>query len=369
LKNIFIITLLSLLFSSCAMIKERGVEAPVRKEKVFHLTWVKNLDPEYETGNMPIGLASPLIHEDVVYAGNSRGAFEAYSAENGRLLWQDKTQGGMNSAPVTYKDLLIFGDNHGRVYAKKLGELEYAYQFDVGSPLDSTPVVSNDRIFIHTRNHKIFCADAMTGKILWTYKRSVPYFSTLQRTSRPLVVANRVYVGFADGNLLAFSLEDGQLLWEKRVGTATKFVDVDMKPNLFAGRIVVGTNYGEVEVIDAQRGTLYKKIPFSSSRRGLVVGSELVFGTTKGKIVSIDRSYNIIKDIKVTDYAISSISKWKDGFVVTTIGPKVLYLDDKFNVIDEFDLGTKYSAVFGSTSIAGDMLAVYSSRNRLYLFK
>jgi len=346
--------------------KPEGVK---ETKEVFSPSWIKNLDPVYETGNLPISLGSPLIHDGIVYAGNNNGAMEAYNLENGRLLWSEPIKDGFQSAPIVYENLLIYGDVSGRVYAKDIVSGEFKYQFDLGSSVDSTLTVKKGRLFIHTRNHKIFSIDALTGKVLWSYKRSIPFFSTLQRTSNPLIVENRVYVGFADGFLLAFSLEEGQVVWEKKMSTADKFVDVDMSPTYFRGKLIVSSINGQAEVIDPQSGALHKRLPFTTNRDAYFLGNSVVFGTIDGKLVVVDSSFNVEREIKVSSLSISSMSSWKNGYVITTVGKELIYLDQSFNTISKYDLGSVHSAVFGIVSVEDDHLAMMSSRNRLYLFK
>ncbi|EQC46157.1 PQQ-binding-like beta-propeller repeat protein [Bacteriovorax sp. Seq25_V] len=364
---LFLLSLLVL--GSCAKFDVYKPEGVREAKNVFTPAWIKNLDPAYETGNLPISLGSPLIHDGVVYAGNNNGTMDAYSIKNGRLLWREKIKDGFQSAPIVYENLLIYGDVSGRVYAKDIVSGDFKYQFDLGSSVDSTLTVSKGRLFVHTRNHKLFAIDALTGKVLWSYKRSIPFFSTLQRTSKPLVVENRVFVGFADGFLLAFSLEEGQVVWEKKMSTADKFVDVDMSPTYFRGKLIVSSINGQAEVIDPQSGALHNRLAFTTNRDAYYLGSSVVFGTIDGKLVIVDSSFNVEREVKVSTSAISSMSAWKNGYVITTVGKELIYIDQKFNVISKYDLGSVHSAVFGVVSVEDDHLAMMSSRNRLYLFK
>lgn len=367
MKNLLLGFLLVTTLSSCALLQ--GFEGVKNDKKNFTPAWIKNLDPEYQTGNMPIGLSSPLIHDNAVFVGTSNGTFDAYSLSNGRLLWTEKIVQGMNSAPLVFDNILIYGDISGRIYAKDLTSLEFKYQFDLGSSVDSMLSVSKGRLFVQTRNHKVFAIDVLTGKILWSYKRSVPYFSTLQRTAKPLVVENRVYAGFADGHLLAFSLDDGQVLWEKRMTTSDKFVDVDMTPVYYRGKLIVGSISANAEVLDPQSGGLYKRLAFTLNRDALYFDDKLLLGTVDGRVILLDSNFDIVRDVKVMDAPISNINIWKQGFVVTSIGKKLFYMDKTLNILEKFDLGTNNSAIFGGPSVVDDNLAVMSSRNRLYLFK
>lgn len=359
--------IIALLLGSCSLSKK--IQGPKRVVKHFNAKWIKNLDPDYQTGNLPIGLGSPLIHEGVVYVGNNNGSLDAYALDSGRLLWSEKTLGAMNSSPIVYGDLLIYGDVHGRVYAKNLKTNKFQYKFDLGSPIESSPTIAKGRLFLHTRNHKLFSIDAQTGKILWSYKRSVPYFSTLQRTSKPLIIESRIYVGFADGFLLAFTVEEGQVVWEKKMSSGNKFVDVDMTPSYFRGKLIVSSIDGNAEVINPQSGLLHKRLSFSTNRDAVFFGNEIFLGTVDGKLISLDDTFEIKREIKLSKNPISSLSKWKDGLVVTTIGNEVFFLNKHLEITETFDLGSNFSAVFGHTSVKEGALALLSSRNRLYLFK
>ena len=73
---------------------------------------------------------------------------------------------------------------------------------------------------------------------------------------------------------------------------------------------------------------------------------------------------------KISKNGISSITKWKNGLAITTMGHKIYQISAKdFSVISSFDLGNDQSAVFGNLVSAEGKLSVYSSRNRLYVFK
>ncbi len=367
MKHLLALTILSTLLFSCSTLK--NIEGKKLKLAPLTLSWAKNLDPSYESGNLPISLSSPLIHDGVLYAADGKGVFSAYNVENGRKLWSQDIKGTLTSAPIVYENLLIFGDDSGRVYARDLGKDELVYEFDLDAGIDSTPVVHNGRLFIHTRNHKLFNVDAATGRVLWSYKRSVPYYSTVQRASTPLILNNKVYAGFADGYFLCFTLEEGQVLWERRMTAGQKFVDVDMRPVLFNGKIIVGSVDDKMEVIDPRSGVLTKKLNFQSNRAGVEYNDEMVFGTVNGELVFVDKRFNEVKRIGLDKVAISSIAKWKGGLVATTVGKTAYYVDARGAITQRFDLGSAYSAVFGHMTQDEDNLAFISSRFRLYTFR
>jgi len=108
IKPIILVSVL-LFAASCSTVsdfgKSVGLERPKEKTKTaFYASWIKNLDPVHDTGNLPIALNSPLIKEGVVYAGNNEGKMMAYQLDNGKTIWEGKDNGAYHSRPVMVND-------------------------------------------------------------------------------------------------------------------------------------------------------------------------------------------------------------------------------------------------------------------------
>lgn len=374
MKNFLAILFLSALtfVVGCAQLKDAGkaLKAPERAEKVFTVAWAKNLDPSFDSGNLPIGSGSPLLYEDLVFMGSLEGTMRAYKLESGRLYWEADDKQSLNTKPSIFGDLLIYGSMEGRVFARNYltGELEYS--IDLGSPIESAPVISSGRMFFHLRDHKIVALDAATGKVFWSYKRSVPYTTTLQRVSNVLPYKNRLIVGFADGHLVSLSMEEGVVTWEQRLTNAVKFVDVDVDPVYFNGNIVAGSAAGDMKYVNPENGVIERSVDIRIAHAPIKFGSHLIVGTTFGDVAIVDQAGEIVKKTSLTTDGISSIAKWKDGLAVATMSGQVFYLDPvTLETRATFNLGHEQSAVFGHLQVQNDFLGLYSSRNRLYIFK
>ena len=355
-----------LLASSCAKIS-----GPTRtSEKVFKAQWIKDHDPSYSTGNLPIGLSGPLIHQGLVYAGHALGEMRAYDLINGRPIWRKRDNGPYSAEPTPLlEDYITYGSIKGRVYTRHRLNGKLLWNVDLGAAIEGEGVFYNGRLYFHTRNHKIFCLDARTGKILWAYKRSVPFAITLQRVSRPLLYDHKIFVGFADGTIASFSAEEGVLLWESKVFSGSKFIDVDAGPLLFNGKLIAGGLAGDLAVLDKDSGLLERKLGYPVSRAPIVFGQRLILGTSEGEVVVLDRGLKELMRKKVSSNAISAMALWKKGLVVAS-GGRLLQIDLKnLATMGSFHLGHQSSAVFGRMEVSEGALAVYSSRNRLYLFR
>ncbi|MBP9681519.1 MAG: PQQ-like beta-propeller repeat protein [Bacteriovorax sp.] len=373
MKNFLSLLVTSLIFCSCSGLHSYLPMAEAPKKAVFTPIWIKDIDPAYDSGNLPIALHSPLIHEGIVYIGHNAGSMQAYELENGRLVWSEFDGSTYHAAPVAYKDQIIYGTVQGRVISRHYTTGKIKYSVDLGASIETKGVVYQGRVFFQLRNHQVFCLDIETGKILWGYKRSVSFLTTLQRASLPVIYKDRVLVGLADGNLVALSLDEGVLLYESKLTTASKFVDVDNAAVVLNDKLYIGAVSAPVSILDPNTGKLIKRGDFNVSRAPYIdpifKGEQLLFGTPAGELVLTDKNLNVITKSKISSSLISSMASYKQGLAVSTTGGEVLFVDLKtLKVTESLHLGHAYSAVFGELESRDQYLSVLSSRNRLFTF-
>lgn len=351
----------------CSDLKLR---APEKSDRFFHMAWAKNLDPNYESGNLPIGLGASRIYNDIVYMGSTSGFMSAYDLETGRTLWTEDEKTPLGGPVEFFKDHVAYGGMSGRLFVRHYlsGKLKYA--IDLGAPIESAPFFFNERLFVYLRGHQLVHLDAETGKILWVYKRAVPVTTTLQRTTRPLILGNKVIVGFADGFLGALSLQEGLLIWETKLVETSKFVDVDLNPVQAGGMVISGSPSGNLQAVNPDSGAISRTYPVSVMAHPFLKGEQLILGTNDGEVIIMGLGGEILKRGKISEQPVSAVTWWKDHIVAASFDGHLRAVDPlTMTVVDEFALGNDLSAVFSDLSITPDYLSLYSSRNRLYLFQ
>jgi outer membrane protein assembly factor BamB len=340
---------------------------PVRPPLQVH--WIESLDPSYESGNLPIALQGPAIGEQMLFVLSNRNELKAYDLETNRVLWSVPNQGPFHSSPVVDQDAVVYGSAQGRIFARKVSTGELIYEVDLGGSIETTPLIYEGRALVQLRNHSVVCFDVKTGKILWAYKRSVPFVTTLQRASRPIVHNGKIYVGFADGQVAALGLEDGLLLWEQVVSTGAKFIDVDSSPIIFNGKLLIGAVTGPLLILNPDNGSIIQRLEYALSRPPLISSRGLYLGTTDGELIALDENLREVKKVKLADHGISSMVKWKEKIIVSTVGQEIFVIEPgTYNVVQEFKLGHHHSGIFGNLVNNQDYLVALSSRNRLYIF-
>lgn len=343
--------------------------APEKKSDFFKVLWAKNLDPDYQSGNLPIGVGAPRIFNDIVYMGSMSGVMSAYDIESGRVLWSQDEKTPLGGPVEFFKDHVAYGGLNGRLFVRHYLTGEMKYAIDLGAPIESAPFFYHDRMLIYLRGHQIVHLDAETGKILWVYKRAVPVTTTLQRTTKPLVLGNKIILGFADGFVGALSVDEGLLLWETKIVEQSKFIDVDLNPIMAGGVVVTGSPSGDLKAINPDNGAVSRSYGVSVMAHPILKGEQLILGTNDGEVLLMGLGGEILKRVKVSKQPVSAVGWWKDNLIAASFDGKLRAIDPlTLKVVDEFALGYDYSAVFSDIVINEEFMAIYSSRNRLYLF-
>jgi alcohol dehydrogenase (cytochrome c) len=138
-----------------------------------------------------------------------------------------------------------------------VGDLQVAWIFQPGESrqgLHSTPLVVDGFMYISTNPSTVWKLDGATGRRIWSYKpemdEAIVSRSFFAHTRGLAIGDGRVYMGQADGKLVALDENTGEVVWSKQVVDSAKetagfsgagtFVNSDL--------LVIGQNGGEYPV-------------------------------------------------------------------------------------------------------------------------
>ncbi len=113
-----------------------------------------------------------------------------------------------------------------------VGDLGVAWLFqpggaDVGAGgLQSTPVVIDGGMYVAYNPSSVMKLDAATGQRIWAYvpemNEAVVARSFFSHTRGLAVGGGRVYMGLADGRIVALNQEDGSVMWDEAIVDSAK---------------------------------------------------------------------------------------------------------------------------------------------------
>ncbi len=119
-------------------------------------------------------VASPVISGESVFIAGSSGSCHSLDINTGSPRWiNSDIDGFVETIPLIYKGMLIFGTWNNRLYALDTTTGETMWVWNTGyanrmlSPAACVPVAVGSRLFVVAPDRKMACLDAGTGKLLW----------------------------------------------------------------------------------------------------------------------------------------------------------------------------------------------------------
>jgi len=156
---------------------------------------------------------SPLLHNNMLYVGNTAGVFSCVDRNDGELMWRfeipDNTKlKGIRSSAAAEGALVFFGADDGNVYALDAATGSSRWKFPTYAGVVATPVIHDSAVFVGNTRGFFHAIDMRSGILRWKTDTGSPIYSSAS-------VANNVaLIGNAAGNLAALRIDDGSLVWQ-----------------------------------------------------------------------------------------------------------------------------------------------------------
>jgi alcohol dehydrogenase (cytochrome c) len=130
--------------------------------------------------------------------------------------------------------------------------LERVWTVETGEPRvhEAAPVVNGGAMFVSTPNNQVIALDAVTGDVLWRYRRPRPAdVFVLHDTNRGVALyGDKVYYGAAEAVLVALDAKTGREVWTTTVADNKSAYYITLAPLVAGGKVMVGASGGEFGV-------------------------------------------------------------------------------------------------------------------------
>jgi outer membrane protein assembly factor BamB len=239
----------------------------------------------------PSETAQPAVDPDSgrIVVCTKDGYVRSLSPDKGRIEWEKKL-GGRCFAGGKIKDGVLYmpaGD--GSLYALRARTGEEIWKYVAGEELVTLPILIDGKLLVASQNDTLFVIDAATGKWIWQQRRDTPSGFTLRGSATPRVQDGVVYMGYADGSLVALKLEDGAVLWERNLSASggNQFIDVDTSPVVDASGHVFGASFKDgIYSLDTKTGDIAWTTA-SSGVTSLIPRGDVLFTTGDGQVGAV----------------------------------------------------------------------------------
>ena len=246
----------------------------------------KGEDPEGGYGG---GLASD---GQKLYAVTAFGEAIAISMIDGKILWREKTDAPVRTAPTVADGRLVFVAVNNDVTALSTtdGMRLWTYQGtgEQASALSSSsPAIAGDLVIAPTTAGDLVAVSASTGVPLWQQSLTALDTSTglanlNDISARPIISGDKVFAISHTGRFAAFSARDGERIWELNIsGTEAPWI---------AGDALFVITDGTLGAYSAKNGGNYwqAKLPEGKWAGPVLAGGRLIAVSDQGVMANFD---------------------------------------------------------------------------------
>ncbi|MBN2390443.1 MAG: PQQ-binding-like beta-propeller repeat protein [Anaerolineae bacterium] len=145
-------------------------------------------------------LASPVVHEGLVFIGSLDTHFYALDARSGWTTWKYRAGGSIVSTAAIWKNMVYFGSVDGYIYALDTDDGRVVWRYQTEDQITGAANVAEGNLYIGGVDGNLYCFDAMTGAVHWRYQTDGPI------TGAPQIADGIVYVGSADHYVYAIPM-------------------------------------------------------------------------------------------------------------------------------------------------------------------
>lgn len=235
----------------------------------------------------------PTFDGGVVYAASENGVVVAITADQGEEVWRTRIRSTITGGVGAGRGLVLIGTEDAEIIALNQFDGSEKWRMAVSSEVLSAPQTNGDVVVAQTVDDKLVALDADDGERRWIYEATLPAL-TLRGNGKPLFTTlGSVIAGFSNGTLVSVSANNGVWRWEERVAVPEgqydidRVIDVDGDLLLDGQRVLASSYQGNLMAFDLATGRIVWGHE-ASSYHGLALGfGNLYYADDEGHIVAV----------------------------------------------------------------------------------
>ena len=205
---------------------------------------------------------TPVVDGGFVFAASDDGEIIAVNTINGDLMWQTEVENSITGGVGAGDGIVMIGTEAAELIVFNQSNGEEIWRASVSSEILSQPKTNGDIVVAQTVDGKLIALNREDGMQRWTYETTLPAL-TLRGTSSPILTSEgTVVAGFSNGIVVSVAAEDGVYVWEERVAVPDgqydieRVIDVDGELLVDGSRILAASYQGNLMAFDIASGQI-----------------------------------------------------------------------------------------------------------------
>ena len=263
----------------------------------------------------PLNLIQPVFFENNLCYLASDGFIECLNTETEKTSFKiDIKKEGVEKyefirGGLSYFDnVLIFVDGYGQVVSINSDSGEIIWKNSLPFPILSAPLIYRGFIYFISADNRLFAVDFETGETSWSFQTIVEAKKSIY-TASPVAFENIIIAPFSNGELIAFTYDDGRPLWSDIASKITILSNFDIKdisanPVISSNDIYTLSSNGKFLSINLINGKRNWVIDISGIRTPIISGNQIYLLNNDSKLICLNKKSGEI-------YWITQLEKYK----------------------------------------------------------
>jgi outer membrane protein assembly factor BamB len=289
-----------------------------------------------------------------------------------KIKWKFNSGSSFFSSPVVSENMVYVGDLNGVLYAIDVLSGKEKWRFQTKGEIRSNTCIGVENLYLNGGDGILYALNKKTGVPVWHFEtrgeRKYDFADYFHST--PVLANGILYFGSGDGNLYAVDAESGNLVWQFLSGNI-----VHTTPAICKDKIFFGSFDGYVYALNLVNGQIVWKFKTVGHRyfpMGEVQGSPSVY---KNLVLIGARDYNV--------YALDQnkgFCHWNKSFtrgwgLCNNIADSILYIgtaDERVMIASDPETGRELwnismeFLIFGNNAYSKSMLYVGTTMGKLH---
>ena len=242
-------------------------------------------------------LAGPVTNDKLSFVGNEKGTFMAIQLKNGEIKWEHETNGNIQATALLYENMVFFESANvfyalkqstgKEVWTHKLESpaekfsdssgKDHLYKLDPFDDKRSAGFLYDNLIYIGCSNGQVLGLNSKTGNL--EFSISAKDDSPIR--SSPMVAEDKLYFGDWNGVVYCYDLIEKRFVWSKPTysekpyatfgGIATEFKS-------YKGKLFFGARNPMLHVLRLEDGQ--EEWTYSDPDGGWIIGDPVLYNDT-----------------------------------------------------------------------------------------
>ena len=277
----------------------------------------KNKTKIFSSTKNSMNLIQPIFYENNLCHITNKGNLICKDIENKKtiLTTNIKPEGikkyEIIRGGIAYFDgSIIFADAYGQIKSINTNDGSIRWEKKIDYPVLSSPLIYRGNVFLISADNRIFCIDFETGDISWSFQTIEESKKNIFSAS-PVAKENIIIAPFSTGEIIAFNIEDGNVIWSDNTSKISIISNFDLK-DISANPVISGidiyslSNNGRLmsnNIINGKRNW-YSEI--NGSQTPIISGDQIYLIDKESQVICLNKNSGEI-------YWIKKLDKFKRG--------------------------------------------------------